>query len=58
VSTASTAGELTSVYQTLGGQLSTQLEIGSRAQFFIPVAVLLAMLASVLVVRRLSRPEY
>ena len=58
VSTASTAGELTSVYQTLGGQLSTQLEIGSRAQFFIPVAVLLAMLASVLVVRRLSRPQY
>jgi Ca-activated chloride channel homolog len=58
VSTASTAGELTSVYQTLGGQLSTQLEIGSRAQFFIPVAVLLAMLASVLVVMRLSRPQY
>jgi Ca-activated chloride channel family protein len=35
VSTASTAGELTSVYQTLGSRLSTELKIGSKPQLFL-----------------------
>jgi len=58
VSTASTAGELTSAYQTLGTQLSTELQIGSKAQIFVPLAILFAIAAALLVLMGSSRSRF
>jgi Ca-activated chloride channel family protein len=58
VSTASTAGELTDVYQTLGSKLSTQLKIGSTAQVYVPLAVLFSIGAAVLVLMSFSRQKF
>jgi len=48
VSTAATAGELSGVYEELGSQLSSQLQISSSAQLFVFLAIALAMGAAVL----------
>ena len=47
--TAETATDLSSIYQALGSQLSTQLQIGSSAQLFFIIAVLLAVAAAIVV---------
>jgi len=47
--TAETATDLSSIYQALGSQLSTQLQIGSSAQLFFIIAVLLAVGAAIVV---------
>jgi len=56
VSTASSADQLSSVYESLGSQLSSQLQISSSAQLFVFLAIALAMAAAlitiVLAVRR------
>ncbi len=49
VATASTAGQLSGVYQKLGTKLSTELKISSSAQFYVLLAVLLAVAAAVFV---------
>lgn len=49
VATASTAGQLSGVYQKLGTKLSTELKISSSAQVYVLLAVLLAVAAAVLV---------
>jgi Ca-activated chloride channel homolog len=46
VATAQTAGELSSIYDTLGEQLSSQLQISSSAQLFVFLAIALAMAAA------------
>jgi Ca-activated chloride channel family protein len=46
---AETASDLSSIYQALGTQLSTQLQISSSAQLFVIIAVVLAMGAAVVV---------
>jgi Ca-activated chloride channel family protein len=48
VSTASSADQLSSVYESLGSQLSSQLQISSSAQLFVFVAIALAMAAAVI----------
>jgi Ca-activated chloride channel homolog len=47
--TAGTAGELTQVYEELGSQLSSSLEIGNLGQVFVIAAVLLAIGAAIAV---------
>ena len=47
-STAASAGELSSVYEDLASQLSSQLKISSSAQLFVFLAIALAMAAAVL----------
>jgi Ca-activated chloride channel family protein len=47
--TAQTSAGLSSIYQGLGTQLSTQLQISSSAQLFVIIAVVLAMGAAVAV---------
>ena len=49
-STAGSAEALTTIYQDLGSELSTQLQISSSAQLFVIIAVLLAMAAAVVVI--------
>ena len=49
VATASTAGQLSGVYQKLGTKLSTELKISSSAQLYVLLAVLLAVAAAVIV---------
>lgn len=48
LSTADTAGELSGVYEGLGSQLSSQLQIGNSAQFFVIAGIVLAMAAAVI----------
>ena len=50
VSTASSADQLSSVYETLGSQLSSQLQIGSSAQLFVFIAIALAMAAALITI--------
>jgi Ca-activated chloride channel homolog len=57
-STAESAGALTTIYQDLGAQLSTQLQISSSAQLFVVIAVLLAMAAAVIVIVLSQRRPY
>jgi len=57
-STAGSAQVLTTIYQDLGTQLSTQLQISSSAQLFVIVAVLLAMAAAVIVIVLSQRRPY
>jgi Ca-activated chloride channel family protein len=47
VATAESAGELSSVYDRLGSQLSSQLSISSSAQLFVFLAIALAIAAAV-----------
>jgi Ca-activated chloride channel family protein len=47
--TAETAAGLSAIYEDLGTQLSTQLQISSSAQLFVIIAVVLAMGAAVVV---------
>jgi Ca-activated chloride channel family protein len=57
VATAQTAGELSSVYDNLGAQLSSQLQISSSAQLFVFLAIALAMAAAlVLLYLTLRKP--
>jgi Ca-activated chloride channel family protein len=57
VATAQTAGELSSIYDTLGAQLSSQLKISSSAQLFVFLAIALAMAAAlVLLYLTLRKP--
>jgi Ca-activated chloride channel family protein len=57
VATAQTAGELSSVYDDLGAQLSSQLKISSSAQLFVFLAIALAMAAAlVLILLTLRKP--
>ena len=57
LATAQTSGELSSVYDTLGAQLSSQLKISSSAQLFVFLAIALAMAAAVvLLVLTLRKP--
>jgi len=58
VSTAGSAGALTTIYQDLGAQLSTQLQISSSAQLFVIIAVVLAMAAAVIVIVLSQRRPY
>jgi Ca-activated chloride channel homolog len=46
--TAETAGQLSSVYDSLGAQLSSQLKISSSAQLFVFLAIALAIAAALL----------
>jgi Ca-activated chloride channel family protein len=46
--TAQTSGELSSVYEELGAQLSSQLKISSSAQVFVIVAIALAIAAALI----------
>jgi hypothetical protein len=46
VATAQSAGELSSVYDQLGSQLSSQLAISSSAQMFVFLAIALAIAAA------------
>lgn len=48
--TAGTAGELSALYESLGSQLSTQLQIGSSAQVFVILAVAFGIGAALVVV--------
>jgi Ca-activated chloride channel family protein len=48
VATAESAGELSSVYDQLGSQLSSQLAISSSAQLFVILAIALAIAAAVI----------
>ena len=57
-STAASAEALTSIYQALGTELSTQLQISSSAQLFVIIAVLLAMAAAVVVIILSQRRPY
>ena len=57
-STAESAGALTPIYQDLGAQLSTQLQISSSAQLFVIIAVVLAMAAAVIVIVVSQRRPY
>jgi len=58
VATAQTSGELSSVYDTLGAQLSSQLQISSSAQLFVFLAIALAMAAAVvLLLLTLRKPN-
>jgi Ca-activated chloride channel homolog len=50
VSTASSADQLSSVYETLGSQLSSQLQISSSAQLFVFIAIALAMAAALITI--------
>jgi len=50
VSTAGSASELSSVYESLGSQLSSQLKISSSAQLFVFLAIALAMGAAVITI--------
>jgi Ca-activated chloride channel homolog len=57
VATAGTAGELSSVYDQLGAQLSSQLQISSSAQLFVFLAIALAIAAAlVLLFLTLRKP--
>jgi len=47
--TAQTAAGLSAIYQELGSQLSSKLQIGSSAQWFFIIAVLLAVGAAIVV---------
>ena len=58
VATASTAGQLSGVYRTLGTKLSTELKISSSAQLYVLLAVLLAVAAAVLVLVSNRSPKY
>lgn len=58
VATASTAGQLSGVYQKLGTKLSTELKISSSAQLYVLLAVLLAVAAAVLVLVSNRSPKY
>jgi Ca-activated chloride channel family protein len=57
VATASTSGELSSVYDQLGSQLSTQLKISSSAQLFVFLAIALAMSAAVVLLLTRGRQD-
>ena len=57
-STAGSAEALTTIYQDLGSELSTQLQISSSAQLFVIIAVLLAMAAAVVVIILSQRRPY
>jgi Ca-activated chloride channel homolog len=57
VATAETAGELSGVYDQLGAQLSSQLQISSSAQLFVFLAIALAIAAAlVLLFLTLRKP--
>jgi Ca-activated chloride channel homolog len=58
VATASTAGQLSGVYRTLGTKLSTELKISSSAQLYVLLAVLLAVAAAVVVLVSNRSPKY
>lgn len=58
VATASTAGQLSGVYEKLGTKLSTELKISSSAQLYVLLAVLLAVAAAVLVLVSNRSPKY
>jgi Ca-activated chloride channel family protein len=57
-STAGSAEALTTIYEDLGTELSTQLQISSSAQLFVIIAVLLAMAAAVVVIILSQRRPY
>jgi Ca-activated chloride channel family protein len=58
VATAESAGELSSVYDQLGSQLSSQLAISSSAQLFVFLAIALAIAAAVvLLILTQRRPD-
>jgi Ca-activated chloride channel family protein len=57
-STAGSSEALTTIYQDLGSELSTQLQISSSAQLFVIIAVLLAMAAAVVVIILSQRRPY
>jgi hypothetical protein len=46
--TAQSSSELSSVYEELGSQLSSQLKISSSAQLFVFIAIALAIAAAVI----------
>ena len=50
VSSASSADQLSRVYETLGSQLSSQLQISSSAQLFVFLAIALAMAAALITI--------
>jgi Ca-activated chloride channel family protein len=50
VSTASSADQLSTVYESLGSQLSSQLSISSSAQLFVFIAIALAMAAALITI--------
>jgi Ca-activated chloride channel homolog len=49
LSTAGSAGELSDVYEALGSQLSSQLQVSNTAQLFVIAAIGFAMAAAVIV---------
>jgi Ca-activated chloride channel homolog len=55
--TAETAGELDSVYGTLGNQLSTQLKVSNSAALFVAIAAVLAVAAALAVLLLPGRPR-
>ena len=55
--TAETAGELDSVYGTLGNQLSTQLNVSNSAALFVAIAAVLAVAAALAVLLLPGRPR-
>ncbi len=50
LSTASSAGEVSDVYEALGSQLSSQLQVSNTAQLFVFAAIACAMVAAVIVI--------
>lgn len=57
VATAETSGELSSVYDQLGSQLSSQLTISSSAQLFVFLAIALAIGAAVVLLILTQRKQ-
>jgi Ca-activated chloride channel homolog len=55
--TAETAGELDSVYGSLGQQLSTQLDVSNSAALFVAIAAVLAVAAGLCVLLLPGRPR-
>ena len=53
--TAQTSSELSSVYEQLGSQLSSQLKISSSAQLFVFIAIALAVAAAVILLLTTQR---
>jgi Ca-activated chloride channel family protein len=50
MSTAASSGELSSVYESLGSQLSSQLEVSSSAQLFLFIAIALGIAAALITI--------
>jgi hypothetical protein len=53
--TAQTSSELSNVYEELGSQLSSQLEVSSSAQLFVFIAIALAVAAAVILLLTTQR---